>query len=224
MSPQERWALVPVKPFELAKTRLAPVLTRVQRAALAQELLERTLATLRRVGQLDGIAVLSCDSAVLSLGERYAATPICENLALTGLAAHIDDGLARLSASGAGTVLVVLADLPGLCVPDIEQMLRRGERHSLVIAPDAWGEGTNALLLRPPGCMPTCFGRRNSFAAHTSRAHALGLDAVVHTSVSFGFDLDTVDHLLTLLNRGGHGLRALEGLDFRDREDVHAGF
>ncbi|MGH2523035.1 MAG: 2-phospho-L-lactate guanylyltransferase, partial [Anaerolineales bacterium] len=46
------WALVPVKPFWQAKTRLAGVLSPEQRAGLSREFLTHTLQVLERAPQV----------------------------------------------------------------------------------------------------------------------------------------------------------------------------
>ncbi|MCA9657228.1 MAG: 2-phospho-L-lactate guanylyltransferase [Myxococcales bacterium] len=212
MRPPRRWALVPAKPFALAKTRLAAVLSPEVRARLAQELLERTLLRLRDVDALDGVAVLSRDAQAARIASEHGALSLPE-AGSTQLGALIDSGLSALGERRVEVALVVLSDLPYLASRDIEAMLELGERHSVVIAADTRDEGTNALLLRPPGRMPTCFGRYGSFLAHERRARVLGLDAAPIRRPSLGFDLDTIDDLHHLLAAGGGGLAALTQVD-----------
>lgn len=210
--PSGRWALVPAKPFALAKTRLAAALSPEVRARLAQELLERTLIRLCEIDALDGVAVLSRDAQAALVASKYGALPLPE-ARTTQLGELIDSGLAALEERRVEVALVVLSDLPYLATKDVEAMLELGERHSVVIAADTHDEGTNALLLRPPGRMPTCFGRYGSFLAHERRARMLGLDAVPIRRPSLGFDLDTVDDLHRLLAAGAGGLAALTQVD-----------
>jgi 2-phospho-L-lactate guanylyltransferase len=190
------WALVPAKPFDTAKSRLAEVLTDVARRHLARELLEHTLDVLRVARGLEGIAVVSRDPEVEALACTYGALPLPETSSrLDGI---IDGGLDALRARGAGSVLVVLADLPQLSADDVARMIALGAHHSVVLAPDAQDEGTNALLVIPPDRMRTCFGRRGSFRAHRERAAEMGIETAVFRAPSLAFDLDTVDDLVRL--------------------------
>ena len=67
LSPQTargRWALVPAKPFALAKTRLSARLAPRHRAALAREMLIHTLRVLGQVETLEGVALVSTFAVV----------------------------------------------------------------------------------------------------------------------------------------------------------------
>jgi 2-phospho-L-lactate guanylyltransferase len=119
----------------------------------------------------------------------------------TRLDAIVDGGLDALSARGVSSVLVVLADLPELSADDVARMIDLGARHSIVLAPDAREEGTNALLLTPPDRMRTCFGRRDSFRAHRERASSMGIEVAVLRAPSLAFDLDTAEDLAKLTGR-----------------------
>ena len=61
------WAIVPVKPIQRAKSRLAKVLSRDERATLSRQLLKNTLDTLSEVTQVERTLVISRDSEVLSM-------------------------------------------------------------------------------------------------------------------------------------------------------------
>ena len=194
------WALVPAKPFEFAKSRLAEALPDATRRQLARELLEHTLDVLRVTRGLEGIAVISRAPEVHAIARAHGALALPETSA--HLAEIVDGGLDALRERGASGALVVLADLPGLSADDVSGMLQLGELHSLVIAPDEREEGTNALLVAPPDRMRTCFGRHGSFRAHQERAAAMNIDITVFRAPSLAFDLDTADDLFRLSVEG----------------------
>jgi 2-phospho-L-lactate guanylyltransferase len=199
------WALVPVKPFHMAKSRLAEALSSAARQKLARELLGHTLGVLRAAAGLEGVAVVSRDPAVEAMALERGAVPLPETSSQLG--AIIDGGLDALSARGARSALVVVADLPGLIAGDVARMIELGDRYPVVLAPDEREEGTNALLVSLPSRMRTCFGRRGSFRAHSERAAALNIDAAAFRAPSLAFDLDTVEDLLRL-TASGHPLVA----------------
>ena len=59
----------------------------------------------------------------------------------------------------------------------------------MVIAPDSHGQGTNALLVRPPGALRYQFGP-GSFQRHCEQARQLGMAWHVHRSTRLGLDVD----------------------------------
>jgi 2-phospho-L-lactate/phosphoenolpyruvate guanylyltransferase len=187
------WALLPVKPLGLAKSRLEGALSAEARRDLASSLLVRTLDVLSRTAGLSGIAVVSRDPEVAKLALGRGALPLGETS--SRLDEIVDGALAELLGRGAAAALVVLSDLPSLRADDLVAMISLGARHEVVLAPDERDEGTNAMLLRPPDRMRTCFGRRGSFDAHRGRAESMGIDVAVLRAPGVAFDLDTVGDL-----------------------------
>lgn len=195
------WALVPAKPFAMAKSRLAEALSSAARREFARDLLSHTLGVLRVTAGLEGVAVISRDPEVEAMAREHGVLLLPETS--TRLDVIVDGGLEALSARGAGAVLVVVADLPALIPEDVARMIKLGERYPVVLAPDEREEGTNALLVAPPDRMRTCFGRRGSFRAHSERAAAMSIEAAAFRAPSLAFDIDTVEDLLRL-SAGGH--------------------
>ena len=73
------WAIVPVKPFRRAKSRLASVLNEDEREALNRSLLQRTVETLMRVPEIAHVMVISRDPAALSLARVCGARTMLED-------------------------------------------------------------------------------------------------------------------------------------------------
>ena len=184
------WAIVPIKPLNRAKSRLAGVLDAKDREALSREMLEQTLDTLQRVEGIGGILAISRDTSVLSIARRYEAQTVQESGA-----PELNDALMRatkvVSTWHASGVLVVASDIPLMCVKNIEELLELAKYPpAVVIAPDRHQDGTNALLIRPPGLIPYCFGE-SSFRKHVTEAEAVGVEVYVYESPTLGLDIDT---------------------------------
>lgn len=188
------WALVPVKPFALAKSRLAGVLPPAGRAALSRRLLSRTLTALAAATEIQRVVVISRDRAALGLARR-AGTQALRETGAAGLNAALEQALAQARAAGAEAALILPADLPHLTPDDIVALLPPGSDPALVIAPDRHERGTNALLMRPPGLIACAFGE-GSFAAHLARARAAGVTPQVCRRPKLALDLDTPEDLL----------------------------
>src|SRR5512145_2376131 len=145
------WAIVPVKPLQRGKSRLASVLSPTERLTLNQQLLIHTLETLKGIPELEHVLVVSRDSQALSLARQHGARTVQENgtprlnLALTRATVFVR----RFSTRG---VLIVPADLPLLTVEDVGKLLEYAHDPPVVaVAPDRHRQGTNALLVCPPG-------------------------------------------------------------------------
>ncbi len=188
------WAIVPVKPLSLGKSRLAEVLTAEERADMNRRLLAHTLATLDAVSEIEHILVVSRDQAALALARQYGARTVQEmgapqlNLALTRATVIAQTHTTR-------GVLIVPADLPLLTPEDIRAMLARATQPPVVVvAPDHRHRGTNALLVCPAGLITYEFGP-DSFRKHCESARQAGARLEICELPSLALDMDLPEDL-----------------------------
>lgn len=184
------WAIVPIKPLNRAKSRLAGVLDGKQREALSREMLEQTLGTLKKVQGIGGVLVISRDTGALSIARRYEAQTVQESGS-----PELNEALTRatkvVATWNARGVLVVASDIPLMCVEDLEGMLALAKYPpAVVVAPDRHRDGTNALLIRPPELIPYRFGE-GSFQKHLDVAESVDVKAHIYESPTLGLDVDT---------------------------------
>src|SRR5207237_764336 len=86
-----------------------------------------------------------------------------------GLNAALTAAISRLTAGGAGAVLIVQGDVPAIGWDDIAAMLEPAPQAPCVRAVPSAGGGASAPLLRPPGG-PRPPARRPQRATHPRRA------------------------------------------------------
>ncbi|MBX3081325.1 MAG: 2-phospho-L-lactate guanylyltransferase [Anaerolineae bacterium] len=183
------WAIVPMKPFQRAKSRLATLLTPEQREALAEKFYRHTLETLRQVKELAGVLVISRDAGVLAIAREYRAYTVHES-GQPELNAALMRASQVVGAQGADGVIILPADLPLLTPEDVRTMLDMGRYHQMiVIAPDRQREGTNALLLIPPNVIRVSYGV-GSFERHQQLALEVGATIDIYHSERMSLDVD----------------------------------
>ena len=195
--PHEIWALVPIKGWSDAKTRLGPLFDDdARRVALAKKLAGHVLDELFKVG-LGGVAVVTDHMEVAQFARSRGAKVLLDPP--DSEFAHIIDAsldtLVRHKARGA---LVVMADLPRLDADDVREVLDIMGGHPCVIVPDRHDQGTNLLGLVPPDLFGTCFGHADSKKRHLSAATRHDVPAVVLRSETLGLDIDTPADVLAL--------------------------
>lgn len=187
-------AIVPVKPLDEAKSRLAGVLTQEERIALARRLLDRTLLKLTRARGIARAAVISRDESALTIGRKFGAWTILESH--PNLNEALEQARRVCLANGARALLVIPADLPRLRVRDVEKMIALGvPAPRIVIAPAARDGGTNALLMNPADALAFQFGVA-SFARHCAAAKDSGIPVALYNSDTVTFDLDLPEDLI----------------------------
>jgi 2-phospho-L-lactate guanylyltransferase len=169
-------AVVPMKSMDLAKSRLAAVLDPAGRRALARQMLDHVLGTLRQAG----VSAVRVAGAERDLNADVSA------------AAHLVQG------EGATDLLLVMADLPYLAADDIAALIEAGRQSPVVIA-EAKDGGTNALLVRPPTVLDFCFASGQPSARHhAERARAVGIEPVIVHRPGLARDIDTPADLAAL--------------------------
>lgn len=190
------WALLPVKPFAEAKSRLAPQLNPEERSGLASALLERTVLMLKSGMPSLSIMIVSRDPAVADkareYGVRFVPEPHLPDSEAEG-EARLNRALTRGAAvakdEGAEALLVLPTDLPRLYPRDVEALiLALGNGVSLALAPSYSG-GTNGMLLSPPDLIPFSFGE-GSFERHLALARRASATVEIVHSPGLAFDLD----------------------------------
>jgi 2-phospho-L-lactate/phosphoenolpyruvate guanylyltransferase len=196
------WAIVPVKPLRLGKSRLSGVLSDDERAVLNRMFLEQTLDILHSTPIVTQTLVVSRDPAALAIAREFGARTVLEdgtpnlNSALTRATM-----LARNYAIRG--VLVLPADLPLLTQSDLLAFFERlCEPPCMLITPDRHLEGTNALLIAPGGLVPYDFGP-GSFARHCALAKSVQARLEIVRNENIELDLDTPDDLNLLKQKRG---------------------
>ena len=192
------WALVPIKPFATAKTRLEALLTRDECARLAEEMARDVLRALAAAPDISGIAILSNEPRLAALAETATARVYAEQPGEDYRAA-LSRVAADLASHGARHLLVVPADLPTLSSGDVQELL---ESHpgGVTVCPAAGDGGTNALLMSPPGVIPFLYGP-DSAARHLAAATAAGVAARTIGLSGFARDVDSPDDVRWLLGQ-----------------------
>jgi 2-phospho-L-lactate guanylyltransferase len=138
-----------------------------------------------------------------------SADPVAQEIAASASAAVVSDaadeghveavlaGIARAEAEGARCVALLPGDCPMLVPRDLDRLLTGVPEPYAAIVPDRHGEGTNALVLSPPGAIRPAFGE-GSRARHVQAARDAGVPYAVEEIPSLALDLDTPADLVAL--------------------------
>lgn len=214
------WAILPVKPFHLGKSRLHPFLTSEEIIQLNRKLFTDTYRCLQACQEIDKILVIAKDDAILKLVDEWGGVGLPENTS-SSLNLAIAQAFAFIHNSGeSGPVLVIPADLPGMKPEDLRGLFalagsdksseHNDGKHScignslglenkehnkiypfLVIVPDYNQTGTNALLMSEAELITPMFGRR-SFQKHIRQALVKSINLTVWLNDAMQSDLDTL--------------------------------
>lgn len=192
------WGVVVARVRNDPKSRLAPVLEYGQRQQLAIAMLADVLRVCTSAAAPLDSAVAVTDSPVAaSLAESFGALAVPDAGGDMNLAVHV--GIDAAMRHGARTVIVLPGDIPLLQSADLEALLTAAARQPrvIVIGASRDGQGTNALLLRPPDVIQPAFGPP-SVQRHVRLAESAGAAARVVSNLGLSMDVDTPNDLAAI--------------------------
>lgn len=191
------FAILPVKQFAGAKTRLGGEISAGTKRALAESMVTDVLMALRRTAEVDEVLVVTAEPTADAIGRGYGATVLVDD-AEDGQSAATLIGIAHAIERGAGRVVLVPADCPALDPLELAELLGRDTPSRCVtIVPDRHDIGTNALVLTPPDVIAPSFGP-DSRERHEQLAAAAGVPCEVVEVETLAIDVDTPEDLEAL--------------------------
>ena len=136
-------AIIPVKSFSKAKTRLN--IPQIKREAICKEMLEEVLQTLSKCKSIDNIVIVSKDNAAIKLSESFGATQIFDDdLGVNQAVDLADQHLVDLEYNCS---VIFPQDIPMMESSDIDSLLGfLKSRNSVMLVPSRQFNGTNALV------------------------------------------------------------------------------
>lgn len=191
-------AILPVKRFAAAKSRLGASVADELRARLAQAMVSDVLDALARSALVERTILVTREPAMREAARRDGVQ-LLEDTAEGGQSAAVALGIARALADGFDRVLCIPGDCPALDAAELDRLLD-GPSEPVTIVPDRHGTGTNGLLLAPPDAIAPAFGP-GSCERHRALAQRAGLGCRVERPSSLLLDIDTGEDLDALRAR-----------------------
>ncbi len=201
------WAVVPVKDFKDAKSRLVSVLDANERRQLSQTMLRDVLRAVSAVPRLAGTIVVTHDAEAAGIAGDFGARVLFEDnnrgpTEAVMLAVH------WLAAKGHAGMISIPSDIPLVNPEEINHLLEaHGTAPALTITPARDGGGSNAIVCTPPDAIPLRYGE-NSFSGHLETAEQYGVPIKTAELPGIGLDIDKPEDLLVLVEKSSTSLTA----------------
>jgi 2-phospho-L-lactate guanylyltransferase len=200
--------LIPVKKLEDAKRRLSPHYSRSARRRLADALWQDFFEVVAEVRGVDQVFVVSAEPEVLRQARHFGWEALREKQQVSE-SVSVDLASRQCSELGIASLLRLPVDLPLARAEDIESVLQHTQDSTsavAVIVPSRNGDGTNALLRRPPTLFPSRFGP-GSFKKHLREAKRARAIMHVLRNRRLEVDVDDFSDLESLGAQELHGRR-----------------
>jgi 2-phospho-L-lactate guanylyltransferase len=202
--------VIPVKPPEQGKSRLAGALLPHDRLALNRALLKHTFDVAAELRDLADVFVVSRSHDVRAEAAARAFVT-CDEPDSCDLNGAIAIGAADARRAGATELMVLPVDLPNLSEHGLRKLFMGFHSDlDVLIVSDQAGSGTNVLLWRPIESAVFHYGPASA-EAHARTARHLGLRQDVRTDAALSFDIDTPADLEAWMRDGRAPRRAGAG-------------
>ena len=160
-------AIVPVKTFSRAKTRLN--LSSGKTEQVCKIMLESVLNTISKSTVIENTVVISKDELALGIGKRFGATEIYdqEELGVNNAVILADDYLTNKNFDAS---IVFPQDIPLIQTEDIDNLINyQSSNRCVLVVPSSKFDGTNALFRMPLNVMETHYDE-DSYKIHLNTA------------------------------------------------------
>jgi len=189
-------AIIPVKRFGAAKSRLANAISASSRSTLARAMLTDVLDALGRCERLERVIVVSGEPAARKAAAE-AGVELIDDPDDAGHSQAASLGVRAALEAGAECAALLPGDCPLLRADELDRAIGALRAPVGGVIPDRHGSGTNGLLLAPPGAIGPSFGP-GSRERHLELARRAGVEPRVVQVPSMALDLDTEDDLREL--------------------------
>jgi len=210
MSKLRTGAIVPVKTFSKAKTRLN--LSSEKTEDLCKIMLEQVLQTISQSDVIDKIALVSNDETALKIGKKFNVKEIYEEKERGVNNAVVMADKYFLDEKFAATI-VFPQDIPLLQTEDIQTLYDfHMPGKCVLVVPSRKFDGTNALFRSPVNIMETHYDE-DSYKIHLTTANSKSARAALVLIRRIMLDVDQPADLQIILKYSKHSIsKTLENL------------
>jgi 2-phospho-L-lactate guanylyltransferase len=191
-------AIIPVKTFSKAKTRLG--LSSEKTEKICEIMLEEILKVLSISPQIDKIIVVTKDKKALEISKKFDTVQIIDDneSGVNDAVALADEYLLK---NGFESSIVFPQDIPYIKTQDIEFVLKfETDSEFAIIVPSRRFDGTNALVRNPINLMKTHYDE-DSYKIHMSTAKEVTRDVSLVFVKRIMWDVDNIEDLKFLLSQ-----------------------
>ena len=150
------YAIIPVKSFSKAKTRLN--IPQIKRESVCKAMLEEVLRTLSKCKSIDDIVIVSKDDAAIKLSKPFGAIQIFDDDLGVNQAVHLADQ--HLSGLECNCSVIFPQVIPMIESSDLDSLLVfLKSKNSVILVPSRQFNGTNALVRYYASSMKTQYDK-----------------------------------------------------------------
>ncbi len=190
-------AIIPVKTFSRAKTRLN--LSQEKTVQICELMLESVLQTISQTRLIEKIVLVSKDEKALDMGRRFGSIGIYDEFeqGVNSAVLLADNFFLK---EGFDATMVFPQDIPLILPEDIQTLYEmRTSNRCVLVVPSRKFDGTNALFRTPPNVMETHYDE-DSYKIHLNTAEKRNAKSALVLIRRIMLDIDDQSDLRFILS------------------------
>ena len=165
-------AIIPVKSFTKAKTRLS--ISSEKTVDICKIMLNEVLQTISSTNKIDNTIIVSRDESAFDIGKKFNVIQVFDESesGVNNAISLVDD---YISDSEFDTSVILPQDIPFFNTVDLDNLFSFFQKNSVIIVPSRHFNGTNALLRNPAKIMTTRYDE-GTYKSHLDQAKSSKID------------------------------------------------
>ena len=185
-------AIIPVKSFSKAKTRLT--ISSEKTVDICKLMLGEVLQTISTSKKIDNTIIVSHDQSAFDIGKKFSAIEVFDELE-SGVNNAITLADEYISDSEFSTSIILPQDIPFFNNSDLDNLFSFFQRkNSVIIVPSRQFNGTNSLIRNPSRVMTTRYDE-GTYKSHLDEAKCNNVDFSLVLIRRLMLDIDSQDDI-----------------------------
>ncbi len=200
MSNTKTAIIIPIKRFEMSKTRLSGFLSQEQRARLCHLMVNDLI---EKLSELEESNLFLVTNEIITIPEKSKEKVV---LLFEGRSSGVNDAIkiadCYIEKNNFDSSIVIPIDIPLLTLREIKEIISFAQNHKEIISmvPSNRFDGTNILLRKPHAVIDTSYDD-NSFFNHFKKALDIGVSLKIFYNENLKMDIDTIDDVMLALKK-----------------------
>ena len=185
-------AIIPVKSFSKAKTRLT--ISSEKTVDICKLMLGEVLQTISTSKKIDNTIIVSHDQSAFDIGKKFSAIEVFDELE-SGVNNAITLADEYISDSEFDTSIILPQDIPFFNNSDLDNLFSFFQRkNSIIVVPSRQFNGTNSLIRNPSRVMTTRYDE-GTYKSHLDEAKCNNVDFSLVLIRRLMLDIDSQDDI-----------------------------
>ena len=184
-------AIIPVKSFSKAKTRLS--ISSEKTVDICKIMLNEVSQTISSTNKIDNTIIVSRDESAFDIGKKFNVIQVFDESesGVNNAISLVDD---YISDSEFDTSVILPQDIPFFNTVDLDNLFSFFQKNSVIIVPSRHFNGTNALLRNPAKIMTTRYDE-GTYKSHLDQAKSSNIDLSLLLIRRLMLDIDAKDDI-----------------------------